>query len=148
MNLTLPQLRRLDELVEDWAVWHCDRHADRPALETAGIWRNVAETKRAWLSVSEQMEDALRSTNDLVDTAIDELPAEMARTLQAWAWENFYNRRIVAEVRKREAIERERQVYRSNRRGADGNRLVTEESVEAAKLALVPRLRAHGIDLG
>lgn len=147
-GLSSSQLRRLDEIVDDWARWFCVRVNPAAHYAAPAIHGRAVDSSRQWESTELILEGILRGVNEVVDVAVDELDEGPRRVLQAWAWQEHYNRQIVARVRAREAIERERQaaVFQSRRRGIEGP-LVTEESVEAAKLSLLPKLRAHGVEV-
>lgn len=147
-GLSLNQLRRLDEVVDDWARWFCVRPNPAAHYAAPAGYGMAIDTSRQWMHTEEVLDTILRNICAIVDVAVDEMPESHRRVLHAWAWQEHYNRRIVAQVRMREAIERERQasVFRSNQRVQAGP-LVTDETVEDAKRALVPRLIAHGVEI-
>lgn len=127
-SLPVEDLRRLDELVDDWAVWHCAKpNPGKPS--GASLYRNAVDTGRQWQPLSDVVESIARTTARLTDAAIDDMAEaggeEHRRVLESYAWLHFHRKAMQAAV------------VRSNR--------VTDEQVEAAKLALLPFLRRHGL---
>jgi hypothetical protein len=127
-SFTLDELRHLDELVDDWALWHCAKV--RPGkVKGSVLYKQAVDSGRQWQPLSEVCEKIARATSAIVDVAIDDMarnPAgvEHKRVLETYAALHFHRRYMGA-------------VVRSNR--------VTEDQIEVAKHALVPYLRAHGV---
>lgn len=129
-SFTLDELRRLDELVDDWALWHCAKV--RPGkVKGSSLYKQAVDSGRQWQELPELCEKIARATSATVDVAIDDMGrrdatgSEHKRILETYAAMHFHRRWMRAAV------------VQSAR--------INEEQVEAAKHALVPHLRAHGV---
>lgn len=132
--------RRLNDLLDEWAFWWTRRMSEAPALEAPQSHGMAADTGRQWQSTYEIEGDQIAALAPLVDTAIDGMPDPHRRVLHTWAWLTHYNRGVVRRV-ERAMREQDPAVFRSNRA------LLSDEAIEAATLALVPRLAEVGVTL-
>lgn len=132
--------RRLDDLLDEWAYWFTRRLEDAPGIEVPSSHAMALDTGKQWRSTYEIEGERMAELSPLVDSAIDNLAEIHRRVLQTWAWVTHYNRGVVRRV-ERAMREQDPAVFRSNRA------LLSDESLAAAKRALVPRLADVGIYL-
>lgn len=138
--LSAAAYRRLDELCSAWAGWYCDRWEDRPALEVTDLYEHARGPRRQWMPEHEVAEEYLVSVEEQVDQAIDQLPLEALRVLQAWAWRNNYNRGLIRKVEKTERGQRV-----THQQPDLGRVVVNEWTLMEAYIALAPLLRRLNI---
>lgn len=121
-TLSLAELRRLDEIVDDWAMFFCKRVAPDGFESQFG---DAVDSGRQWRPTHEIVEALANGIGEQVDLCVDELEPPHTRNLHLYARLHFLRQTS------------EMAVWTMQR--------LADEDVEAAKLALVPGLKRKGL---
>jgi len=130
-------LRRLDELLDEWAWRFTRRNSDAPTLEAPAVHAMALDTSRSWMTTYEIENDRMAELIPLVNDAIGNLAEFHRRVLETWAAFEHSPGSVLRRIEREIGIA----VVRSNRA------MLTKENLMAAKLALVPCLAEQGVYL-
>ena len=136
-TLSPAALRRLDELLDEWAWRFTRRLSDAPALEAPAVHAMALDTSRSWMTTYEIENDRMTALIPLVNDAVGNLDAFHRRVLETWAAFEHSPGSVMRRIEREIGVA----VVRSNRA------ILTEANLMAAKLALVPRLAEQGVYL-